>query len=84
MRSLYRKKSYHELESELEQLEQVISSKTYLFFDLFFISLIISFAISVTFKSLLLGIFTFFIFYSVFIGIYRLLSKWFKDSPTEE
>jgi len=84
MRLLYRKKSYHQLESDLEQLEHVLCSKTYIFLDLFFISIIISLAICVIFKSILLGTLVFFTFYTAFFVIYCLLSKWLKDSPAEE
>jgi hypothetical protein len=84
MRLLYRRKSYHQLESEMELLEHVLCSKTYIFLDLFFISVMISLAICLTFKSLLLGTVVFFAFYTAFFVIYYLLSKWLKDSPAEE
>ncbi len=84
MRLLFRKMSYHQMEDDMKQMEKVLCSKSFLYIDLFLIGIMISFAVSISFHSLLVGAVAFFVFYTVFSTIYYLLSKWLKDSPVEE
>ncbi|TRZ37815.1 hypothetical protein CEQ21_20515 [Niallia circulans] len=84
MRLLFRKMSYHQMKEDMKQMEQVLCSKSFLYIDLFLIGIMISFAVSISFNSLLVGAVAFFIFYTVFATIFHFLSKWLKDSPAEE
>ncbi|AYV70365.1 hypothetical protein M1D49_11370 [Bacillus sp. PK3-056] len=83
MRSFFRKYTYHEIETELNYVQNVLSSNMYVFVDLIFISLIISFFMAIFFESILFGIIIFVCSYLFFVAIYCLLLKLIKDSPDD-
>ncbi|KAB7673016.1 hypothetical protein [Bacillus sp. B1-b2] len=84
MRFLYKKYSYHEIETELEQVQNALSSNTYVFIDLIFASLIISLFIAVNLHSVIFGCVTFISCYILFSILYSLLLRWLKDPPEED
>ncbi|HWJ77922.1 MAG TPA: hypothetical protein VNR61_07585 [Niallia sp.] len=84
MRLFYKKYTYHEIESDLDQVQNVLSSNTYIFIDLFFISILISMFVAVSLGSPLIGILFFIGCYSIFFLFYSLLLKWLKDPPEED
>ncbi|WP_400241855.1 hypothetical protein AB3U99_14030 [Niallia sp. JL1B1071] len=84
MRSFFRKYTYHEIETDLNYVQNVLSSNMYVFVDLIFISLIISFFMAIFFESILFGVIVFICCYLFFVAIYCLLLKWIKDPPEDE
>ncbi|WP_312098191.1 hypothetical protein [Niallia sp.] len=83
MRSFFRKYTYHEIETDLNYVQNVLSSNMYVFVDLIFISLIISFFMAIFFDSILFGVIIFICCYLFFVSIYCLLLKWIKDPPDD-
>ncbi|KAB2338190.1 hypothetical protein F7731_01065 [Cytobacillus depressus] len=76
MRFLFRKAKYHLHESDLELVEEVLGSGTFVLVDLFFWSLLITFLTISLHFSYLWGLFIFFSSYIFGACLFCIIRKW--------